>query len=87
MYWDHMTGWGWMMMVLWTILLLLVAGGLIWAILAATQSTSSTRRSSPTPQVHPSARDVLDERFARGEIDADEYQQRRRVLEEPLARV
>ena len=28
------------------------------------------------------ARQILDERFARGEIDQDEYERRRRVLEE-----
>jgi putative membrane protein len=27
------------------------------------------------------ARDILDERFARGEIDDDEYEKRRRILE------
>lgn len=29
------------------------------------------------------ARDILDERFARGEIDAGEYEERRRTLETP----
>ena len=27
MYWDHMTGWGWTMMLLWTILLVVLVAG------------------------------------------------------------
>jgi putative membrane protein len=34
----------------------------------------------PEPDDHPDARDVLDGRFARGEIDGEEYTARRRVL-------
>jgi len=30
---------------------------------------------------HPDARDILAERFARGEISEDEFEERRRVLE------
>jgi len=33
-----------------------------------------------------SARELLDKRLTRGEVDTDEYQQRRRALEEPVTR-
>jgi putative membrane protein len=37
-------------------------------------------RTRPAPDDHPDARLVLDGRFARGEIDGEEYTARRRVL-------
>jgi len=59
---------------------------LVWALIAALviyvvrsiRSPASPPTSSPTAEV--SARAILDERFARGEIDADEYSPRRDVL-------
>jgi hypothetical protein len=39
------------------------------------------------PPSSKSARELLDERPASGEIDTDEYQQRRRALEGPLTHV
>ena len=86
MYWDHMTGWGWMMMLLWTIVLVVLAVGMIWAILTTSRGSSvqGTGTSSSTPDAPLSARELLDQRLARGEIDTEEYQQRRSALEEPL---
>lgn len=71
MHWgvDHMDAWwgAWMwigMAVIWLIALGIVA----WAVTKVT-STSHQRRSTL-------AEDVLAERFARGEIKADEYRER-----------
>ncbi|MBD8057333.1 SHOCT domain-containing protein, partial [Rhodococcus ruber] len=44
--------------------------------------TAGRGEQSPGAAGRPSARQILDERFARGEIDADEYQQRVRQLED-----
>ncbi len=49
---------------------------------------SLVRRSpdAPPPAAAPSARsaeEILAERFARGELDAEEFQQRRRALQSP----
>ena len=67
MYSDHM-GWGWgvLMTLGWFILL-----GLF---LALVLNAWRDRRHGPT------ARELLDQRFARGEISAEEYQQARTVL-------
>ena len=68
---DHMSGTDWIgmgFMMVFLVIVLLVA---IWAI---TQWT----RTSDRPE---SARDILDERFARGEIEIDDYQDRRRALD------
>jgi putative membrane protein len=57
-------------------------GLLIWAIYALV--TGATRRPSPDSRSEDSrggdARRILDERLARGEIDADEYRRLRDVL-------
>src|SRR5919109_793196 len=72
MYWDHMDGWAWMMMLIWSLVWIgLVAVG-VWAIL------QWARRDPHAQSPHPrTARDLLDERLAAGEIDLDEYQRRR----------
>lgn len=77
---GHDGGWGpgtWVLMSLvmiafWTV----VVVGAVWLV----------RRSRPAPPTSPgshsadSARRILDERFARGEIAEDEYRQRRAAL-------
>ena len=55
---------GFMMLLFWA----LVAGGIVWIVRGS---------GAPTPQP---ARQLLDERFARGEIDEDEYRRRRGLL-------
>lgn len=74
---DHMMGWGYgfgMMFgpVLWLIVLGLVVAGVIWMV----------RRfdDRPAPQRTSGALAELDLRFARGEIDAEEYTQRKKLL-------
>lgn len=70
------TGWGgWVamtltMVVFWAVVL--VAAVVIWR---------GTRTGRPPASDRRDARDVLDERFARGEIDELEYQERRDALD------
>jgi len=52
-------------------------GLLIWAVYALV--TSATRRPSPGPRGQ-DARQILDERLARGEIDTAEYQRLRDLI-------
>jgi putative membrane protein len=79
MYGDHMDGTDWAAMGLWVVFLLVVVVVVVWAV---------TRSSRPTdtgqaPGVPPSARDLLDEGLARGEMDVEEYHRRRAALDQP----
>ena len=73
--WDHMGGWAWGMAIFgWLFMTLLVVGGL-WAL------WSSTRRAEPQAPTTRTARDLLDDRYARGDIDRDVYFDRKNHLE------
>jgi len=70
MMWGYGFGWfGWLaMLAVWV----LFVAGVVWlARNLATPAASGSDRS---------ARRILDERFARGELSAEEYEERRRVL-------
>ena len=81
-YGDHpqMWGWGWGGMIFGPIMmivfLVLIVGAVIlvlrWAGLVGSPATRSAKN----------ALNILDERFARGEIDKDEYEERKRALSE-----
>jgi putative membrane protein len=77
---DCPGGGGWMMgaaMIVSALLFLaLVAAGL-WLLVRAI----SGRSPRPSNARGSSARTILEERFARGEIDRDEFEERRRTLE------
>jgi putative membrane protein len=79
MYGDHMGGSEWGLMALWTILLIVLVVGVIWAV------ASFARRDQPAAVggSHRSGREILDERLARGEIDPDEYDRLRERLDRP----
>jgi putative membrane protein len=62
-------GWIWML-VFWALLI----GGIVWA---ATRLSPGSRDPSASSD---GARRLLDERFARGEIDAEEYRELRNTL-------
>lgn len=83
MYWDHMTGWGWGMMVLWSVIWIALLGLAAWAIAARARATTpiSPRQTEQTD----SARRVLDGRLARGDIDVEEYERRRTAMERDFA--
>lgn len=68
---DHMgRGWWWVMGIGWLIFLALLVVLSVVLVRHFTQSGPSRR----------AAEDVLAERFARGEIDEDEYRRRRDVI-------
>jgi putative membrane protein len=74
-YWGHMSGWGWgwgMMIGFW-LLVLIVVGGVVWAIV-------STNRPSASERPESRAEAILAERYARGEIDHEEFERRRDEL-------
>ena len=85
--WDG--GWGvgnWLLMGFGMLLFwALVVAGIVWLV----RDTSAERRTSgaggvsldkPTGPPSPAARDLLDERYSRGEISDEEYRARRDTL-------
>ena len=76
-------GMGWWMVVS-SIIWLALAGIAVWALVSWLSWAS--RRASP-PQIPPqqSALDILNVRYARGEIDSATYQAMREQLEAPVA--
>ncbi|HEX6248670.1 MAG TPA: SHOCT domain-containing protein [Nocardioidaceae bacterium] len=82
--WEMHDGWGagaWVLMVLLLLLLFaLIVAVVVLAVRAARRAPHTGSSSAP---VGPStAEQVLDERFARGEIDEEEYLRKRSVLRE-----
>jgi putative membrane protein len=71
-------GMGWMVLIP-----LLFFGGLIALIVWAVTLLASGGHASGSAGVHEqSAEEILQQRFARGEIDAEEYEERHRILRE-----
>ena len=56
-------------------------GSLIWLLLAAAIVWALLATNRPSRPARPSALDILEERFARGEIDAETYRSTRIELE------
>jgi putative membrane protein len=72
-YGEHMSGWGYAlgitgMVLFWSLLILAIA--------ATARYLGRDRREPSSPARPPAAEQVLAERFARGEIDTEEYRQR-----------
>jgi putative membrane protein len=77
--WEHGEGmdgrgWWWLMGIGW---LVLVVGMLVIGVLLLRHFTQS---NGPAGQPRSNAEDILAQRFARGEIDEDEFQRRRAAL-------
>jgi len=74
-----MGGSEWGMMVFWTILLIVLVVGVVWAV------ASFARREQPAAVdgSRRSGRAILDERLARGETVPDEYDRLRERLDRP----
>jgi putative membrane protein len=73
---GYMSMWGWLWMLLfWGGLIVLV----IWLI---SRLFPTTKQQDSHPDTSPSAREVLDMRYARGELTQEQYQQMRQTLQE-----
>jgi putative membrane protein len=72
MHWDYGQGWGWGGWLV-SMVMMLVFFGAIAAVLVVVARRPADGRSDAADR-------ILAERFARGEIDEDEYQGRRRAL-------
>ena len=70
-------GWGWGAWVFMALLMVVFWGGLIAALVTVLRHRSLATGFTPRP---PDPLRILEERFARGEIDIDEFEQRRALL-------
>ncbi len=77
MWGDGGWGWGW---IAGGLMMILVWGGLITLIVLLVRGVSRPS-GSVDGQARPDAHEILAERFARGEISEEEFEQRKRVLE------
>lgn len=75
---DMMDGWSgmWFGPLFMILVPLLGIALIVWLIRAATRGDGSRPAARLTPQ------EILDERFAKGEIDAEDYDHRRKALKQ-----
>ena len=82
MHWDNRLhdgpgGWGWMMMAL---MMIAFWVGVVWIIASVVRHRSvdsgSVPLTTPAPPGTTGPEDILHERFARGDIDVEEYHHR-----------
>jgi putative membrane protein len=76
---DHM-GW-WPMVWGWVFLALIVLGIVVLVVVLVRVLGDRPQQPDVRPLARSRAREVLDERYARGEIDTAEYEERRQRLE------
>lgn len=84
-YGPHMMWWGggWYGMILGPLFMILVLGALIAVVVLVVRWIGGPWQGAVSPPHAPSGRtalEILKERFARGEIDKEEFEERRRVL-------
>ncbi len=87
MMWGYGFGWGGMLlMLLGTALFIALLVVLIWAVIRFVngRTTPLVPPSAGAPPTGPSALEILNQRYARGEIDAMTYEQMRARLETPF---
>lgn len=81
MHWDGGMGWGWAGALVGVTFMLLLIGGVVALIVVGLRASQPSQPRERGPEPSPTgAEQVLAERFARGEIDEEEYIQRRRAL-------
>lgn len=77
--WDW--GWGWGHMIFGSLMMIVFWGGLILVIVLAVRWLGGgSSREAGSPRSRTRALDILQERFARGEIDKEEFEERKRLL-------
>ena len=77
MWWNNDVGWGgWIVL---TLIMVAFWSLVIFGVVAMFRGDRDTQPANPRPRER-NPLQILDERFARGEIDVDEYHARQRVL-------
>jgi len=75
---DHMDGWGWIPAVVGLVFLAALIGLVVWFITSIVRKPVVT--ASTASPIMSQAAALLDERYAKGEIERDEYLQRKEDL-------
>ncbi len=82
-YYGHMWDGGWHGWLFGPVMMILLVALVVVGVVLAIRWSGGDGRGGPSggpPQRTP--RDILNERFARGEIDKEEYEERRRILDQ-----
>ena len=82
-YWhngDRFGSWGWIGIIVMILFWLVMLALFVWAITSIMSSTSRRSNSGPGTPPEDSAMRILRERYARGEIDSEQFEQARRTL-------
>jgi putative membrane protein len=80
-YGPHMWGGGWWMF-LGPLLMIVFIAAIVAAVVLIVRWLGGSHGAAPLPPPGRAPLDILKERFARGEIDKEEFEERRRVLDE-----
>jgi putative membrane protein len=78
--WRGGWGWGWGHMVFGSLMMLLFWGAVVLAIVFVVRWLGMAGHRPETPAPENRALAILEERFARGEIDVNEFEERKRRL-------
>ena len=78
-YWDHDYGSGWFGPLVMIVTMLIFWGGLVTVVVIVARRWGHTAHTTRQP-IGSDAERILDERFARGEIDEEELTARRAAL-------
>jgi putative membrane protein len=83
MMWGYDFGWGWLMMSFGMVLGIALLVVLVWAVIRWVNNRTSTPIPPPLrgTQSGPTALEILQQRYARGEIDTATYEQMRERLQ------
>lgn len=77
---DWNDDWGWHGMGFGWIFWILIVALIVWLVIALSRSAGGGNVGVPD-ESGPNAREILDERLARGEIDDQEYARKRKLLD------
>jgi putative membrane protein len=77
--WHMEDGWGWWMVMGW-LWMIAFWGLIIWAILTLVSRFGGRDRSVPSQAAEASAVEILERRYARGELSHEEFEEMRRRL-------
>jgi putative membrane protein len=75
-------GWGWGHMIFGSLMMVLFWGGIILLIVLAVRWLGAGSAGAAAAPARKTAIEILEERFARGEIDKEEFEERKRHLSE-----